>query len=124
MLFQMRGRPPGKSILNRTIIPMLCAKAGLPLRDTMGAITSHRGRASAVTALASMPQGMTLPELMAWCHLLAAPAEISAGWKIAPLRNEVQCPLYSMKDAPAVDTRYALESQRCSVRGGAPRNYY
>lgn len=67
MLFQIRGRPPGKMILNRTIIPMLCAKAGLPLRDTMGAITSHRGRASAVTALASVPQGMTLPELMAWC---------------------------------------------------------
>ena len=67
MLFQVRGRPPGKTILNRTIIPMLCAKAGLPLRDTMGAITSHRGRASAVTALASVPQGMTLPELMAWC---------------------------------------------------------
>ncbi len=67
MLFQVRGRPPGKTILNRTIIPMLCAKAGLPLQDTMGAITSHRGRASAVTALASVPQGMTLPELMAWC---------------------------------------------------------
>lgn len=67
MLFQIRGRPPGKTILNRTIIPMLCAKAGLPLRDTMGVITSHRGRASAVTALASVPQGMTLPELMAWC---------------------------------------------------------
>jgi hypothetical protein len=29
----------------------------------------------------------------------------------------VECPLYSMKDTPAVDTRYALESQRCSVRG-------
>ena len=67
MLFQLRGRLPGKTVLNRTIIPMLCAKAGLPLRDTMGAITSHRGRASTVTALASVPQGMTLPELMAWC---------------------------------------------------------
>ncbi len=67
ILFQVRGRPPGKTILNRTIIPMLCAKAGLPLQDTMGAITSHRGRASTVTVLASVPQGMTLPELMAWC---------------------------------------------------------
>ncbi len=67
MLFQMRGRPPGKTIFNRTIIPMLCAKAGVPLRDSMGPITSHRGRASTVTALASVPQGMTLPELMAWC---------------------------------------------------------
>ena len=52
MLFQVRGRPPGKTVLNRTIIPVLCAKAGLPMRDSMGPITSRRGRASAVTALA------------------------------------------------------------------------
>ena len=67
MLFQTRGRPPGNAILNRTIIPMLCAKAGVPRKDTIGPITSHRGRASTVTALASVPQGMTLPELMTWC---------------------------------------------------------
>lgn len=67
MLFQTRGRPPGNTILNRTIIPMLCAKAGVPQTDTVGPITSHRGRASTVTALASVPQGMTLPELMTWC---------------------------------------------------------
>jgi hypothetical protein len=67
LLFQHRGRGLGKKLLSGTIIPMLCAKAGLLPQDSMGAITSHRGRASAVTALASVPQGMTLPELMAWC---------------------------------------------------------
>jgi hypothetical protein len=45
---------------------MLCAKAGLPLNDSLGKITSHRGRASAVTALASVPQVMSLIELMRW----------------------------------------------------------
>ncbi|PQH17529.1 MULTISPECIES: integrase [Klebsiella/Raoultella group] len=65
-LFQYRGKLIGSSILNNTIIPVLCARSGVPLNDSRGRITSHRGRASAVTALASVPQGMTLHELMEW----------------------------------------------------------
>ena len=65
-LFQYRGRRAGTTLLNKTIIPILCAKAGLPASDSMGPITSHRGRASAVTALASVPKGMSLIELMEW----------------------------------------------------------
>ncbi|MEZ3498279.1 tyrosine-type recombinase/integrase [Pantoea sp. KPR_PJ] len=66
LLFQYRGKPAGGGILNRTLIPMLCARAGVPSEDSGGTITSHRGRASAVTALASVPQGMSLYELMQW----------------------------------------------------------
>ncbi|AZE48318.1 Mobile element protein [Pseudomonas chlororaphis] len=65
-LFQYRGKRMGTSILNKTIIPILCAKAGVGLQDSRGQITSHRGRASAVTALANVPQGMSLIELMQW----------------------------------------------------------
>ncbi|QHD05016.1 tyrosine-type recombinase/integrase [Pseudomonas sp. R76] len=65
-LFQFRGKRMGAGVINSTIIPMLCAKAGVPLEDSRGRITSHRGRASAVTALASVPQGMSLIELMQW----------------------------------------------------------
>lgn len=65
-LFQFRGKRTGLGVINRTIIPMLCAKAGVPLDDSRGRITSHRGRASAVTALASVTQGMSLIELMQW----------------------------------------------------------
>ncbi|MBM0212649.1 tyrosine-type recombinase/integrase [Pseudomonas syringae group genomosp. 3] len=65
-LFQFRGKRMGVGVINRTIIPMLCAKAGVPLDDSRGRITSHRGRASVVTALASVPQGMSLMELMQW----------------------------------------------------------
>ncbi|MCK8356883.1 integrase, partial [Erwinia amylovora] len=61
-----RGKPAGSAILNRTVRPMLCARAGVPGEDSGGMITSHRGRASAVTALASVPQGMSLYELMQW----------------------------------------------------------
>ncbi|WP_260514570.1 tyrosine-type recombinase/integrase [Serratia fonticola] len=65
-LFQFRGRQAGSAMLNNTLIPILCARAGVPCEDSRGRITSHRGRASAVTALASVPQGMTLHELMEW----------------------------------------------------------
>lgn len=56
----------GRDIINRTVIPVLCARAGMPKEDSRGPITSHRGRASAVTATASVPQGMSLYELMQW----------------------------------------------------------
>ncbi len=65
-LFQFRGRPVGATLLNKTVIPLLCAKAGVPTHDSHGPITSHRGRACVVTALASVPKGMSLIELMQW----------------------------------------------------------
>jgi hypothetical protein len=65
-LFQYRGKRLGTTVINDTIIPMLCAKAGVPLADSRGPITSHRGRASAVTALSNVPRGMSLVELMQW----------------------------------------------------------
>ncbi len=65
-LFNFRGKPVGRNIVNRTVIPVLCARAGMTQEDSRGPITSHRGRASAVTALASVPQGMSLYELMQW----------------------------------------------------------
>jgi hypothetical protein len=66
LLIQCCGKPAGSATLNRTVIPMLCARAGVPLEDSGGMITSHRGRASALTALASLPQGISLYELMQW----------------------------------------------------------
>ncbi|TPV23718.1 hypothetical protein FJW00_15015 [Pantoea anthophila] len=65
-LFQNRGKPVGRNIVNLTVIPLLCARAGMAAEDSRGPITSHRGRASAVTALASVAGGMSLHELMQW----------------------------------------------------------
>lgn len=61
---QYRGKPAGSDVINRTVIPLLCARAGLSVEDSGGTITSHRRRASALTAIASVPQGMSLYELM------------------------------------------------------------
>lgn len=65
-LFAHRGKMIGQSFIDGTVIPALCEKAGVPREDSRGKITSHRARASIVTALANSPQGLSLPELMKW----------------------------------------------------------
>jgi len=66
-LFQLRDRTVDRRVLNNTVIPMLCAKAGVRIDDSMGRITSHRGRASAVTMLANAPNGMNVFDMAKWC---------------------------------------------------------
>ena len=43
-LFVWRGKQVGRQYLNNIIIPMLCRKAGIPVEDALGKITSHRAR--------------------------------------------------------------------------------
>ena len=66
MLFAVRGHPVAKSYINRTIIPALCAKAGVPQSDVRGNITSHRARSTIASQLYNAKEPMTLFELQAW----------------------------------------------------------
>jgi integrase len=66
MLFAVRGHPVAKSYINRTIIPALCAKAGVPNSDVRGNITSHRARSTIASQLYNAKEPMTLFELQAW----------------------------------------------------------
>lgn len=56
-LFMTRNQLMGADFLNRSLIPLLCKVAGLvdeqcvPLRDTVGTITSHRARSTLATWL-------------------------------------------------------------------------
>ncbi|HZS62139.1 MAG TPA: site-specific integrase [Gemmatimonadaceae bacterium] len=66
-LFSTREDRAGKDFVNRTLIPLLCRKAGMPIEDVPGKrITSHRGRASAASWYFNTQQGMTLEELRQW----------------------------------------------------------
>lgn len=65
-LFCHRGRAVPKQYLNRFLIPMLCAKAGIPCADARGTITSHRARATIATQLYNAKDPMSLFELQAW----------------------------------------------------------
>jgi len=65
-LFAHRGRSLGKEYLNKTLIPLLCERAGIPRADERGAITSHRARATLATLLSNAPEGLSIFELMQW----------------------------------------------------------
>jgi hypothetical protein len=64
-LFLMRDQLMGRDFLNRSVIPLLCKVAGLvdehgvPLRDAVGKITSHRARSTLATWLRSNGLSLT-----------------------------------------------------------------
>jgi integrase len=66
LLFSVRAHPVAKTYINRTIIPALCAKAGVPAADVRGNITSHRARSTIASQLYNAKEPMTLFELQAW----------------------------------------------------------
>jgi integrase len=65
-LFCYRARCMRKEYLNEVLIPALCRKAGVPLHDARGRITSHRARATIASQLYNAKEPMTLFELQAW----------------------------------------------------------
>ena len=78
MLFAVRAHPVAKNYINRTIIPALCARAGVPSSDVRGNITSHRARSTNATQLYNAKEPMTLFELQAWLgHRTPTPPSIT-----------------------------------------------
>jgi integrase len=65
-LFAVRAQPVAKTYINRTVIPALCRKAGVPTSDVRGSITSHRARSTIASQLYNAKEPMTLFELQAW----------------------------------------------------------
>ena len=66
ILFCVRAQPVARDYINHTIIPALCAKAGVPTADIRGNITSHRARSTIASQLYNAKEPMTLLELQAW----------------------------------------------------------
>jgi len=66
MLFAVRAQPVARTFINQTVIPALCAKAGVPANDVRGKITSHRARSTIASQLYNAKEPMTLFELQAW----------------------------------------------------------
>jgi len=60
-LFCYRNRQLSQGFLNRSLIPALCAKAGVEIEDAKGRITGHRGRSTRLTLLRS--RGVSLDDL-------------------------------------------------------------
>ncbi|MEU2258467.1 tyrosine-type recombinase/integrase [Nocardia xishanensis] len=65
-LFCVRGEPIGNAYLNDHILPVLCAKAGIPESDSRGALTSHRARSTIATQLLNAPEPLSIVDLKEW----------------------------------------------------------
>jgi integrase len=74
-LFLYRGRRLGIAYINEVIIPVLCRKAGVPMQDSRGNITSHRARSTIASQLYNAKEPMTL-------------LSCRSGWAIAHLRPQ------------------------------------
>jgi hypothetical protein len=64
LLFVQRGHRMGGNFLNRRLIPLLCAKAGVARGDAEGACTAHRGRSARIPMLHAC--GLDLDDLAAY----------------------------------------------------------
>jgi integrase len=84
-LFLFRLTVVGKSYLNKTLIPVLCRKAGVPTSDVRGNITSHRGRSTIASQLFNAKEPMTLFELQEWLGH-STPAATQHYAKITPTK--------------------------------------
>jgi hypothetical protein len=84
-LFLLRLTMVGKAYLNKTLIPVLCNKAGVPLADVRGNITSHRARSTIASQLYNAREPMTLFELQEWLGH-ASPTATQHYAKITPLK--------------------------------------
>ncbi len=65
-LFLDEMRRVSLTYLDGSIIPMLCRKAGIPINDVRGRITSHRARSTIASQLFNAKEPMTLFELQEW----------------------------------------------------------
>jgi len=65
-LFLEEMRRVSLRYLDSSIIPMLCRKAGVPINDVRGRITSHRARSTIASQLFNAKEPMTLFELQEW----------------------------------------------------------
>ena len=83
-LFLIRLTRAGINYLNRTLIPALCRKAGVPLADLRGNITRHRARSTIASQLYNAGEPMTLFEFAG----VAGPRDANSQHyaKITPLK--------------------------------------
>ena len=66
IFFRIRARQIGANYLNRSLIPLLCRKAGVPEHDARGDITSHRARSTIASQLYNAKEPLSLFELQEW----------------------------------------------------------
>ena len=125
LLFIYRARPMRREIINESIIPLLCSKAGVPTSDVRGAITSHRARATIASQLFNSREPMSLFELQAWLGH-GSPASTQHYVAITPtkLAKAYTDAGYFERNVRAIEVLVDQDTMKQAVAEGEPWRYY
>ncbi len=125
-LFCYRATRVAKEYLNVGLIPALGRKAGVPLEDVRGRITSHRARATIASQLYNAKEPMTLFELQAWLgHQSAETTQYYARLTPTTLAKAYTDAGYFSRNVRTIEVlidREAIESG--AVASGTPWQYF
>jgi integrase len=124
-LFAHRGRRFGTSYLNRSLIPMLCRKAGVPEADARGKITSHRARSTIASQLYNAKEPLSLFELQEWLGH-ASPGSTQYYARITPtkLMKSYERAGYFERNVRTVKVLLDQDAIRSGAAAGEPWKYY
>ncbi len=125
-LFSYKGRRISMDYLNHTVIPMLCAKAGVPQKDSRGSITSHRARSTIATQLFNAKEPMSLFELQEWLgHRHASSTQHYAKVKLTKLAKSFTQAGYFERNVRVVEVLLDQEAVKSgAAAAGEPWRFY
>lgn len=126
ILYSFRGRRVPPRYLNLTLIPALCRKAGVPLVDARGRITSHRARSTIASQLYNAKDPMTLFELQAWLgHRSPESTQHYARISPSTLTKAYADAGYFARNLRTIEVLVDREAvQNGAATGGAPWQYF
>ncbi|TPG58002.1 tyrosine-type recombinase/integrase [Hymenobacter nivis] len=113
-LFVWKGERIGQTYLNDVLISMLCRKAGIPLEDALGKITSHRARHTLATQLANAPTPLRGPYLSNW---IGHRSRGSLGHYVQENEHKVQ-ETYAAANRVSIDKRQLEQLKEFTAIGG------
>jgi len=124
-VFSVRCGSFSPNYLNRTLIPALCRKAGVPLDDARGRITSHRARSTIATQLFNARQPLSLFELQAWLGH-STPQSTQHYARVIPtkLARAYTDAAYFQRNLRTIDVLIDQEAVRAGAAAGQPWRFY
>jgi integrase len=124
-LFSVRCARFSPHYVNRTLIPSLCRKAGIPLADARGRITSHRARSTIATQLFNAKQPLSLFELQAWLGH-ATPQSTQHYARVMPtkLSRAYTDAQYFQRNLRTIEVLIDQEAVRAGAASGEPWRFY
>jgi integrase len=124
-LFSYRTYRLSPCFLNRTLIPTLCRKAGVPRQDARGNITIHRARSTIASQLFNAKDPMSLFELQEWLgHRTPATTQHYA--KISPtkLAKSFRDANYFSRNLRMIDVLIDQEAIKSGTARNEPWKFY